>query len=364
MGDKYAIDSHKLVYHPRRVGQWLDCGAEWECAKSVYPIYVEVSPFGACNHRCVFCAVDFVGYKPRSLDEAVFTERLTEMAALGVKSVMFAGEGEPLLWRPLPAALDHCTRVGIDTSLTTNLVLMDEGNADALLRNCSWIKASVNGGTAATYSRVHRTKEADFDRVLGNFRMAVALRREKGYTCTLGAQMLLLPENAHEAVPFASLLKEIGVDYLVIKPYSQHQSSKTRAYEKIDYRPFLHLEEDLAALGGDGFSVVFRTRTIQKLLEEERGYERCCAVPFFWAYVMSDGCLYSCSAFLQDDRFNLGNIQERTFREVWEGEKRRENWRLVREELSIDDCRENCRMDEINRYLWRLTHPGSHDNFI
>ena len=39
MSDAYAIDGHKLAYHPQRIAQLLDAEEDWGKAKSIYPSF-------------------------------------------------------------------------------------------------------------------------------------------------------------------------------------------------------------------------------------------------------------------------------------------------------------------------------------
>jgi len=356
MSDEFRIDSHKLIFHPNRVAAWL-------AGDTIYPLYAEISPSGACNHRCTFCALDYMEYQPRFLKTGVLKERLTEMGRLGLKSVMYGGEGEPFLHKDIGEIIVHTKRSCIDVGITTNGVLLTPKLARQILGSTSWIKVSLNAGCAETYARIHRTKADDFDRVFQNLGYALRIQTEIGSQCTIGVQTLLLPENANEVELLAQMARDAGLRYVVVKPYSQHLKSRTDTYRAIDYAEFLHLRDKLARFNTDTFSVIFREQTMKKMKRAVRGYERCLALPF-WSYIDSGGNVWGCSAYLGDERFRYGNINEQTFEQIWNGELRKANLKMVAEQLDPEACRMNCRMDEINLYLWELTHPKDHVNFI
>ena len=348
------IDSHKLHFHPQRVAQW-DAADEWEKAKEVYPIYVEISPVGACNHRCTFCAVDYIGYRSTQLDGAILRRRLGEMASLGVKSVMFAGEGEPLLHKETNVTVLAGFHGGLDMAFTTNGVLLHKLREIGL---CKWVRISLNAGTAETYAKVHRTKKEDFTTVWRNIEDAV---KRKG-TCDLGVQTVILPENVKEIEKLYRLCDEAGVDYLIAKPYSQHKKSITRDYEAVKpWDDFLQFKSEPGHC-----EFIYRAETDQTT---EIPYDRCHATPNFWAYIMASGDVYSCSAYLLDERFKMGNINEHTFKNVWQSEKRRVNWEFVRRDLGaggldIHECRVNCRMHRVNLYLNEMREMEFDKSFI
>jgi len=354
--DPHRIDSHKLHLHPRRVADWLD-------GQNIAPVYVEVSPSGACNHRCRFCAKDFYGYRPRTLPTERFCQFLGEMGAAGVRSIMYAGEGEPFLHKDMAVIAQATKAAGIDAAFTTNAVKLTPETAERVLPVTSWIKVSCNAGTPETYAAVHGTRASDFDRVMENMAAAVALRRRSGLHVALGFQMILLPENRDEAVTLARTVRELGADYFVVKPYSQHPQSLTRVYADLQYDDCAGLAERLEACAAPDFKVIFRRQALHRAVTHERSYARCLALPF-WAYIDAGGDLWGCSMHLGDERYRYGNVLSESFEAIWGGKRRQENMAWCAENLDATHCRVNCRMDAVNRYLWELTHPEGHVNFI
>ena len=373
MADAFKIDSHKYSYHPEHSSTVLSYikdpknSATRLAYKAQHPKYIEVSPVGACNHRCTFCAVDYIGYKSIFMDFEKYKASIDSMKDKGCGSIMFAGEGEPLLHPEISKFVNYTKEQGkIDTSFTTNAFKLSRNFFEEALDNVSWIKVSFNGGDRETYSKIHRTSPADFDKVVDNIRSAVAYKNSNGLNTAFGMQTLLLPDNKDSIHDLCQLATDIGVDYVVIKPYSQHKLSNTKQYENIDYTQYLGLEEELAQYNSANFNVILRINTINNWISQNQDrYCHCYATPSAWSYIMADGAVYSCSAYLLDERFKLGNINDQTFAEIWESENRLEHANFILNELDINECRVNCRMDQVNRYLDSVINKKiDHINFI
>lgn len=358
--DLYLLDSHKIQYHTDRVEQWK------KDPLNTFPIYIEVSPVGHCNHRCTFCAVDYIGYKIRKLDTDRLKHNIFSMSVKGVRSIMFAGEGEPLLHPDLPEIIKYTHKHGIDVSITTNGIALTEKFMDKCLKHIKWIKVSVNGGKES-YAPIHQTRQEDWDKVWTNLRRVSEYKDECGLDTVIGVQSVLLPENEKDIVDVMSLGRAYHLDYMVIKPYSQHHKSITRKYEGLNYegsKVLDHLRGKAIEYSTGNFKVVVRERSIENYAQADRGYCKCYSTPYFWAYIMATGDVYGCSAYLEDDRFKYGNINEELFADIWTGAGRQRSMEYVANELDISECRKNCRMDKVNRYLWDIKNPNPHKNFI
>jgi radical SAM protein with 4Fe4S-binding SPASM domain len=353
--DKFRIDSHKLIYHIPRVYEWIRGG-------DIYPIYMEVGLFSGCNQRCIFCAFDYLRYKPYALDKERFRRFVLEAARKGVKSIHYAGEGEPLMHKDAAEIVIFTKKSGIDAAITTNGTMLDREVSGKILGCLSWLRVSLDAGTRKTYSLIHNTNKENFDLVINNLKESVKIRDKHGYGCAIGVQFLLIPENYKDAVVLARLLRDTGVDYMVIKPYSQHPRSINKMGRGFRYEDMLCLENKLNRYSKDDFQIIFRRRAAEKK-HEDKGYRQCLGLPFS-TYVAANGDIYPCSRFLGDKSFVFGNIFRDRFAHIWKGEKRGKIMDMIYNRWDIKKCREICRLDEINRYLWELKNPCSHVNFI
>jgi len=352
---KIQIESHKLMYHVNEVSKWLN-------DEIVAPVYVEIGPINSCNHKCIFCALDYLKSKGAAIDKDVLINTLQDMKKFGVKSIMFGGEGEPLLYNPLAEVVERAKKFGLDIAITTNGVLFNKEKVKAMLKHLSWIKFSIDAGTEETYAHVHGCKEKDFSIVLDNLKYAAIYRKKNNLPCKLGAQILLIPENIDEVEELILKVKDSGIDYLVLKPYSQHPDSINQMV--LDLKKYnLNLSNLVKKYSKPDFKVIYRSLSAQEIEKDEMDYDTCFGISFF-ALIDAQGNIIPCNIFYEKEEYYYGNIYKNNFTEIWKSEKRKEVLKKLYKK-GCYECRKGCRMNFVNKYLYTLKNRNvEHINFI
>ena len=123
MTDKYIMDGHKLYWHLDRVNDWLH-------GRRIAPIHIDVGLSKGCNIKCQYCFGVLQGNFYKKGSEVYFPREpllryVKEAGELGVRSMAFVGEAEPLLNPHVYEAIVEGKKAGVDIALGTNGILLD-----------------------------------------------------------------------------------------------------------------------------------------------------------------------------------------------------------------------------------------------
>ena len=351
------VDGHKLMYYPEEVAQWKKTGAGT-------PLHVEIGPTNRCQHHCSFCSVDWITHGVVRIDKDVLVRGIESMGDVGVRSIYFAGEGEPLLHPNMEDFVQTAHKRGIKTSMATNGGLLNERRLPGLLPYFSWIRFSIDAATSESHQKIHKSK--DFDRVIKNMRKAVQYKREHNLSVELGAQFIVLEENLNEMEMFADLMKDVGVDNIQFKPHHNHPKSASNPtlYSLTDEALRLRLINRTT----DNFQVMVRSRNLEEMplipgQDHNYCYKKCYAYNFL-TLVDAKGSCYGCNIFYDQKDYSFGNLYEQSFEEIHTSGQVQEIIEKVAE-LNHSQCGNyKCRPHVLNEYLDRIKNPEINDEFI
>lgn len=361
MTDSYLMDGHKLLWHLDRVN-------DWQQGKRIAPLHIDVGLSKGCNIRCIYCFGAMQGNRFTDGTSSYFPrdpllQYVRDAGELGVRSMAFIGEGEPLVNPHACEAIVCGKKSGVDISLGTNGILWDQGAAgDEALEHLSWLRFNISAASEDAYRRIHGSE--DFRTALDNIRHCVFRKRAANLEVTIGLQMVLIPENSDQIVPLAQLGKELGVDYLVIKQCSDTVDNTLGVFERLDeYGGFGEALRMAESQSTPDYDVIVKWRKVTN--QGKRSYKCCLGVPFL-LYSSGDGRLYPCGMFFNhhEEEFRMGDLTKMSFREILESDR---YWDIVEQVSKIDvqnECYANCRTDAVNDFLWRIKHPPHHVNFI
>lgn len=124
------------------------------------PPHLEVDFSIQCNFRCLMCHQSKFDFEPTELD-ADETNAVVD-ALPYIDTLLIAGLGEPLLYKPLDRFLRLSSLLGCEAAMFTNGLLIDR--RFDVFAHLSRVNVSFDGGRASTFERLR--VGADFDRIV------------------------------------------------------------------------------------------------------------------------------------------------------------------------------------------------------
>ncbi|MFH1201761.1 MAG: radical SAM protein [Candidatus Omnitrophota bacterium] len=326
--------------------------------KKIYPVTCELDPSNLCNHNCIWCMyANFKKEKPKLMPRKIMFNLIRELGQMHVKSIIFTGGGEPLMNPATLGAIRYAKELKMEVGLVTNGGLMTEGCCREIIKNCTFVRISLDATDRRSHASLHRPKDLsqdNFDKIIENLKYLVRLRKDKK-SPTIGIAFLVHPLNYSQIYQATKLAKDVGVDYIQIRPvYIPGKKILERMMPKIEGLVLKSLK-----LSDKNFSVIPMLHRFDEMSAFERNYSSCVAHNLI-AAVGADCLVYLCCQLKGDPRFSFGSLKEKSFSQIWNSQKREK----IINRINLHKC-PPCRLNKYNELIHFLGQKEAlHKNFL
>jgi MoaA/NifB/PqqE/SkfB family radical SAM enzyme len=324
-----------------------------------FPIHFVLGLTTRCNHDCLWCS----GYgsetrETHQIDLEKLLDRLREGATMGLKAATYVGRGEPLLYPHFSRLVEEVSRIGLEQACFTNGSLLRQ-YGDEILTHFLWIRVSLDAASATQHERLHRVV-GEFERIVDSIAYIVTSRNGRKLP-TVGVQFGLHQRSVGELYKAAVLVRDLGADYLSIKPiYNRGQVGIQIENNTLESSEIEEEIQRTAALGDNGFHVYYKPFQFHLMNRPDtfsREYGTCYGPHFEW-HIAEDGSALACGPM----RRRIGNIYEMSLSELLDSAR----YRQILTEIDVQECYKGCRVHSLNEILWGVENPDEtfHINFI
>ena len=317
------------------------------------PTHVAVPTGDRCNLQCIFCTDRRQPCSDRYTDLSYeqflrFTEAL-ENASL----IQLYGWGEPFVNPDYEKIFDHVVEnfAGARLHISTNGVLLtDRWIGKLLAYGKCLLNVSLNAVTPQTYMQV--TGRDSFDRVVDNLKHLISAKQEHGVDdLVVSLSFVSIKPNIHELPRFIELSSELGINYVILQDLlileKHHYPLSLGALEAETRRLFVRAAE--IARERQIYLDSFTHYPVTYFMQDRSQYPEIdwprdclsvweqqdevlfypqpgeCYEPWQSFLISQNGAVTTCCRF----REVMGNLQEQSFEEIWNGEKYRAYRRTI-----------------------------------
>ena len=276
------LDGTKLAWHKERIDAW-------KRGERIAPITIDMALTRACNYSCGFCYAMFQENDRKTINQKIIYDFLEDCAEIGVKGISFVSDGESTI---SPVFADACKRgheLGLSMAVGTNAFVLTKKRAEEILPYLTYLRVNFSAGDKKRYSEIMGVKESSYDRVCQNIKDMVEIKKRDKLSCTIGMQMVLMPQDYDQIIPLARLGKELRPDYAIIKHCSDNEDGELGvqydAYEKI-----FPLLEEAESYSDEEYKCVIKWSKIKDKGNNGRSYQRCYGAPIYAPNVWLRSC--------------------------------------------------------------------------
>jgi len=379
---KYLFDGTKLLWHQDKLEDYLH-------GLKITPIHIDMGIHKGCNISCRYC----YGVKQGKSAEYIPEDRLILLAddakKCGIRSIAIIGDGEPTCNKGLYPFVQRLAENGTSCAVATNGLLLDEKKSEALTKGCEWLRFNISG--VHNYDWVMGAPRGSLHKFERIVRKAVEQGQEHG--CTIGLQMVLIPACFGEVIPLAEKAVKWGVDYLVIKQFSDGGDRMPMHMDVRKYEEVTNALQIAEQMSTGQTKIIAKWSAIRDTIsitgDKHWDFDRCNDLPFLFQISGNGGC-YPCGYHFGNHKYCYGNVTVQRLSDILESQR---YWDIIEmvgntplKELCTGQCR-HCEplkfLDRLNKiydgdlekalvsmcgsreqYLKLMDNPPAHTNFI
>lgn len=349
--DVKQFSSDKILKHLDRVIEWLK-------GENPSPITVELDMTNLCNHQCPECAVNYFRIADNSsLTLETARDIVRQLAENKIRGLIFTGGGEPLCNPYTLEVVELAKSKGLDLGFITNGSLLDEKPSKVLLKNCTWIRISLDAGTPQVFKLTHGMNSNEFQKVVNNIGCLVKMKEKIKSKCTIGIGFLTCNYSVEDMVKVTALSKDLKVNYLQFRPMQIRRGGKFVYH-------WTNVEEEITKClkySGNSFQVLYSKHKYEMARNPQFGrYYRKCYGQQFATVISASAKMYVCCHLRGYKKYCIGDLKRNSFKEIWNSKRRKD----IYKNIDFKDCMPLCRDNTFNQILWNIKQPREHLNFL
>ena len=313
------------IFSSYHLTRWLGRPVQWGM-----PMTISMEPTTACNLRCPECPSGLRAFtRPTgNLKEDFFRKTMDELHR-ELLYLIFYFQGEPYINPKFLDMVQYARSKRIYTITSTNGHFLNDENARRTIESgLDRLIISVDGTTQDTYESYR--KEGKLETVLQGARNVVKWKRQlKSKTPHLIFQFLVVRPNEHQIPDICRLAAEIGIDEV-----------KLKTAQVYDYEHGNDLIPTLGQYARYAQKPDGTWRVKNELLNHCWKLWHACVITW-------DGLVVPC-CFDKDALHRLGDLKQKPFKEIWQGEdygRFRGSLLAGRDQIDIcTNCTEGCKV--------------------